>query len=121
VSPNWVGRTGRLLLIVSLGAFFALIGLLLVVGATGFGIDLAHCVPGARSVHGMTPMVGGGEMNSRLCASQVPPGVWPWPVVGVLAGGAFGVVFAVGVVTVLRAAIGRLRRPRRPASAAEPL
>jgi hypothetical protein len=108
-----VGRAGRTILIVGLATFFGLVGLLMVSVITGFGLAIAHCVPGAPSVHGMTPMVGGGEMNSRLCASHIPVGVWPWPVISVVTGAAVGGIFAAGLIHVFRAGIGRLSRWRK--------
>jgi hypothetical protein len=101
-------------LILVLVAFFALVGLVMVMAITGFGPGLGLCVPGARSVHGLTPMVGGGEMATRLCASQAAAAaIWPWPIVSVVTGAVVGGIFAVGVLTVLRAGVGRLRQPRR--------
>lgn len=110
MSQGWPGRAGRTTLIVTLAAFFAFVGLLMVMAITGFGLAIGHCVPGARSVHGMTPMVGGGEMNSRLCASHIPAGLWPWPVVSVVVGAAVGGVFGAGLIHIFRSGIGRLRR-----------
>ena len=107
---GWLGRAGRTSLVVILAAFFALVGLVMVMAITGFGIDIARCVPGARSVHGLTPAVGGGEMATRLCGAHAPAGLWPWPVVSMVVGAVVGGVFGFGLIQVIRAGIGRLRR-----------
>jgi hypothetical protein len=101
---------GRTTLVVILAGFFALVGLVMVMAITGFGLATAQCVPGARSVNGLTPMVGGGEMASHLCAAHVPVGLWPWPVVSVVVGATVGGVFAAGLIHTFRSGIGRLRR-----------
>lgn len=96
-----MARIGQTSLIVVLAGVFALVGFLLASAITGFGLE-AQCVPGARSIHGFTPMIGGGEMAARLCAAEVPGGLWPWPVLSVVAGAAFGGILAMSLVDIMR-------------------
>jgi hypothetical protein len=111
-----VGRVGQVVLTIALAGFFAVVGLVMVMAITGFGPGLAQCVPGARSVHGLTPMVGGGEMATHLCASQAAAAaLWPWPIVSVVIGAAVGGIFATGLIHVFRSGVKRLnRRGKRP-------
>jgi hypothetical protein len=111
-----VGRVGQVVLTIALAGFFAVVGLVMVMAITGFGPGLAQCVPGARSVHGLTPMVGGGEMATHLCASQAATAaLWPWPIVSVVIGAAVGGIFATGLIHVFRSGVKRLnRRGKRP-------
>jgi hypothetical protein len=121
VSRGRVGRVGQAALTVALAGLFALVGLGIVMAIAGFGPSLGLCIPGARSLNGFTPMVGGGEMATHLCASQAAAAsIWPWPIVGVTAGAIFGAIFAIVVLTVLRVGIRGLRRPPRAASLAQP-
>jgi hypothetical protein len=108
----WVGRVGQVVLTVAMVGFFALVGLGMVMAITGFGTGLAQCVPGARSVHGFTPVVGGGgEMATWLCAREAAAAaVWPWPIVSVVAGAFVGGMFATGLIHVFRGGIRRLNR-----------
>jgi len=110
VRRRLVGQVIWGVVFVALAAFFALVGLALVMSITGFGVVTAHCVPGARSVRGFTPMVGGGEMASRFCALEGPVGLWPWPVVSVVAGAVLGGIFAAGLLHIFRSGLGFLRR-----------
>ena len=111
VSGRLVGRVGRAVLTVAMAGFFALVGLVMVMAITGFGPGLGLCVPGARSVHGLTPAVGGGAMATSLCASQAAAAaVWPWPIVSVAVGAVVGGIFATGLIHIFRSGIRHLNR-----------
>ena len=118
MSRRVVGRVAQTALVVLSAGFFALLGLGLVMALTDFGTGVAQCVPGAKSVHGFTPIVGGGGvMASWLCARDAAAAaLWPWPVVSVVAGALFGAVFALGLIHLFRTGIRRLSRWHRPPS-----
>jgi len=111
VSRKWVGRAGQAVLTITMAGFFALVGLAMVMTITGFGTGLGQCVPGAKSVHGFTPAVGGGDMATWLCAREAAAAaLWPWPIVSVVVGAVVGGIFATGLIYVFRSGIGRLSR-----------
>ena len=117
MSRRWVGRIGQAVLTIATAGFFALVGLGMVMAITGFGTGLAQCVPGAKSVNGLTPIVGGGgAMNSHVCARAAEAAaLWPWPIASVVIGAFVGGIFATGLIHVFRSGIRRInRKGKRP-------
>jgi len=92
-------------LIVSLAAFFALVGLVSFFWSTGFPLAEPNCLRGSRGVPPGFSRSSPSGFFVRSNGCIYSPGYWPWMVLGLTIGAIIGVSFGVGII--------RLRRTNR--------